>query len=111
MATVTQLPHPDLADVALTDVLFALSDPARLEIVREVADGPLTMAECGATNPDLPKSTKSHLMKVLREAGITRNVPHGRNRLISLRREELDERFPGLIDAVLAGGSPEAPRA
>ncbi|MCD9197882.1 ArsR/SmtB family transcription factor [Aeromicrobium wangtongii] len=101
MATVKQLPHPRVADVPLTEVLFALSDPARLEIVRELANGPLSMAECGATNPDLPKSTKSHLMKVLREAGIVRNEPDGRQRIVSLRREELDESFPGLLEAVL----------
>ena len=95
------LEHPAIDDVSLTDVLFALSDPARLEIVREVADGPLTMAECGATNPSLPKSTKSHLMKVLRTAGIVRNVPHGRGRLVSLRKDELDTKFPGLLDSVL----------
>ena len=59
-----------MADVALTHVLFALSDPARLQIVRDLAAGPLEMAQCGATNPALPKSTKSHLMKVLREAGV-----------------------------------------
>lgn len=101
MTTVTNLPHPDIGDVQLTEVLFALSDPARLEIVRELADGPLTMAECGATNPDLPKSTKSHLMKVLREAGIVRNEPDGRRRTVSLRRDELDAVFPGLLDSVL----------
>ncbi|RYG91683.1 transcriptional regulator, partial [archaeon] len=66
MTAVTRLPHPEVGEVPLTDVLFALSDPARLEIVRELAAGPLSMAECGVTNPDLPKSTKSHLMKVLR---------------------------------------------
>ena len=96
------LPHPDLAEVSLTDVLFALSDPARLQIVRDLADGPLEMAQCGATNPALPKSTKSHLMKVLREAGVIRNEPRGRERLVSLRRDELDARFPGLLDSVLA---------
>ena len=48
------------------------------------------MAQCGATNPSLPKSTKSHLMKVLREAGLIRNEPHGRQRLVSLRRDEVD---------------------
>jgi DNA-binding transcriptional ArsR family regulator len=96
-----ELEHPAIEDVSLADVLFALSDPARLEIVREVADGPLDMAACGATNPDLPKSTKSHLMKVLREAGIVRNVPNGRGRLVSLRKDELDARFPGLLDSVL----------
>ncbi|QGG41332.1 ArsR/SmtB family transcription factor [Aeromicrobium yanjiei] len=101
MATIAPLPHPSIEDVALTDVLFALSDPARLEIVRELADGPLGMAECGATNPDLPKSTKSHLMKVLREAGIVRNEPDGRRRVVTLRRDELDAAFPGLLDSVL----------
>lgn len=95
------LPHPDVADVSLTDVLFALSDPARLQIVRDLADGPLEMAQCGATDPALPKSTKSHLMKVLREAGVIRNEPRGRERVVSLRREELDARFPGLLDSVL----------
>ena len=90
-----------MADVALTDVLFALSDPARLQIVRDLADGPLEMAQCGATNPALPKSTKSHLMKVLREAGVVRNEPRGRGRLVSLRRQELDDTFPGLLDSVL----------
>lgn len=101
MASITNLPHPDIADVQLTEVLFALSDAARLEIVRELADGPLTMAECGATNPDLPKSTKSHLMKVLRESGLVRNEPDGRRRVVSLRKDELDAVFPGLLDSVL----------
>ncbi|MET0447840.1 MAG: ArsR family transcriptional regulator [Aeromicrobium sp.] len=102
MTTITRLPHPAIEDVRLTDVLFALSDPARLEIVRELADGPLSMAECGLSNPELPKSTKSHLFKVLREAGIVRNEPEGRGRILNLRRDELDTAFPGLLDAVLS---------
>ncbi|MET0928659.1 MAG: ArsR family transcriptional regulator [Aeromicrobium sp.] len=102
MTTITRLPHPAIEDVRLTDVLFALSDPARLEIVRELADGPLSMAECGLFNPALPKSTKSHLFKVLREAGIVRNEPEGRGRILNLRRDELDAAFPGLLDAVLS---------
>jgi DNA-binding transcriptional ArsR family regulator len=101
MATITQLPHPTIDEIELPQVLFALSDPARLDIVRELAAGPLSMAECGTTNPALPKSTKSHLMKVLREAGVVRNMPDGRRRILSLRREELETVFPGLLDAVL----------
>jgi DNA-binding transcriptional ArsR family regulator len=102
MTAITQFPHPAIQDVALTDVLFALSDPVRLEVVRDLADGPLSMAECAATNPALPKSTKSHHMKVLREAGLVRNEPDGRRRTVTLRREELDRVFPGLLDAVLS---------
>lgn len=108
MTALTHLPHPATDDLQLSSVLFALSDPARLEIVRELVDGPLSMAECCATNPDLPKSTKSHLMKVLREAGLVRNEPDGRRRIVSLRKGELDAVFPGLLDAVLASDAARA---
>ncbi len=101
MPGATALPHPDVRDVPVTEVLFALSDPARLAIVRELAAGPLDMADCTAV-PDMPKSTRSHLMKVLREAGVIRNEPAGRHRRISLRRDELDAAYPGLLDAVLS---------
>jgi len=103
MTTTTRyLPHPELADVELPAVLFALSDPARLELVRELAhQGPLTVAQCQATGPDVPKSTFSHHLKTLREAGLVRNEPAGRQRTITLRRAELDERFPGLLDALV----------
>jgi hypothetical protein len=38
---------------------------------------------------------------VLREAGVIAQREVGTSRLTSLRREDLDERFPGLLDAVL----------
>lgn len=95
------LPHPDAADLELSDVLFALSDPARLDLVRGLAaQGPLTVAQCQANDPDVPKSTFSHHLKTLREAGLIRNEPSGRQRTITLRRDEIDARFPGLLDAV-----------
>jgi DNA-binding transcriptional ArsR family regulator len=97
-----ELPHPELADVDLPAVLFALSDPARLDLVRELAGkGPLTVAQCQATGGDVPKSTFSHHLKTLREAGLIRNVPSGRRRTVTLRRAEVDARFPGLLDAVV----------
>jgi DNA-binding transcriptional ArsR family regulator len=100
--TARDLPHPDLADVELPAVLFALSDPARLEIVKGLAaEGPLTVAQCQATGPGVPKSTFSHHLKTLREAGLIRNDPAGRQRTVTLRRDELDKRFPGLLAAVL----------
>lgn len=96
------LPHPELADIELPAVLFALSDPARLDLVRELASqGPLTVAQCQATGGDVPKSTFSHHLKTLREAGLIRNEPAGRQRTVTLRRAEVDARFPGLLDAVV----------
>ena len=104
------MPHPDPADIELTTVLFALSDPARLDLVRLIAtEGPQTVAQCQVVDPATPKSTFSHHLKTLREAGVVRNVPDGRQRQISLRRDDLDARFPGLLDAVLSGhADPEA---
>lgn len=103
MPSVVDLSHPDRSEIQLTDVLFALSDPDRLAITRQLADGPLDMGACHVTDPTLPKSTKSHLMKVLREAGIIHNEPNGRRRTLTLRRDDLDTLFPGLLDSVLRG--------
>lgn len=97
-----RLSHPVSDGMELSTVLFALSDPARLDLVRELAvKGPLTVAQCQAADPAVPKSTFSHHLKTLREAGLVRNDPTGRQRTISLRREDLDRRFPGLLAAVL----------
>lgn len=102
---IAELPHPSRDEIRLTDVLFALSDADRLDIVRQLSGGPLEMAQCYLSDPNVPKSTKSHLMKVLREAGVIRNEPLGRGRRLSLRRDDLDARFPGLIDSVLGAAS------
>lgn len=96
-----ELPHPSRQEITLAGVLFALSDPERLDIARQLRDGALDMASCHLSDPNVPKSTKSHLMKVLREGGVIRNEPNGRGRLLTLRRDDLDALFPGLLDAVL----------
>lgn len=102
LATARDLPHPDLADVALPQVLFALSDPARLDLVRELAaQGPLSVAQCQAAGGDVPKSTFSHHLRTLREAGLIWSIPDGRRRTIELRRDDVERRFPGLLTAVL----------
>jgi len=92
------LHHPDLDEIDLAAVLHALSDPMRLRIVRILAEG-----ECNCKSIDLPvtKSTCTHHFRVLREAGVMRQRVEGTTRLNTLRRAELDARFPGLLDAVL----------
>ncbi len=97
------LHEPDLADVALADVMQALGDGIRLEIVGVLAaEGE---RRCGTLDLGVSKATRSHHLKVLREAGVTRTRVEGTSRYVSLRDEELAERFPGLLDAVLAASS------
>ena len=96
----TEIAHPELADVDTAAVLQALGDPVRLRIVRLLADeGERT---CGTMELGVSKATRSHHLKVLREAGVTRTRAEGTRKHVSLRREELEARFPGLLDAVLA---------
>ncbi|MBB4704627.1 ArsR/SmtB family transcription factor [Sphaerisporangium siamense] len=106
MSSARELAHPEAADLVVTDVLFALSDPARLALVRRLAEGPLEVAACQPIEGEIPKSTLSHHLKTLREAGVIRNVPAGRRRYVSLRRDDLEGRFPGLLTAVLATPGP-----
>lgn len=93
------LHHPHLEEIALADVLHALSDPVRLQIVRTLAD--LDEQPCSAVEATVSKSTLSHHFKVLREAGITHTRANGTHRLVSLRADELEKRFPGLLRSVL----------
>ena len=93
------LHHPRLEDLELTNVLHALSDPVRLEIVRVLAG--LDEMPCSSLHTAVSKSTMSHHFKVLREAGVTHTRANGTKRLISLRQEELEERFPGLLRSIL----------
>ena len=92
--------HPATQDIDLPAVLHALSDPQRLRIVRVLADAP-TPRRCGSFDLDVTKSTLTHHFRVLREAGVIEQRVEGTARLNSLRREDLDQRFPGLLDAVL----------
>jgi DNA-binding transcriptional ArsR family regulator len=98
------LHHPDRDELQMADVLHALSDPQRLSIVRCLAEDP-TPRRCGSFDLDITKSTLTHHFRVLREAGVIDQREEGTARLNSLRRTDIDARFPGLLDAVLAGAS------
>ncbi|WP_026554428.1 ArsR/SmtB family transcription factor [Arthrobacter sp. 35W] len=101
MTEPSPLPHPERDAIELTAVLFALSDEARLALVRQLSNGPLDMVDCLALGVNTPKSSRSHQVKVLREAGVIISELRGRRRQLTLRRSDLDSRFPGLLEAVL----------
>jgi DNA-binding transcriptional ArsR family regulator len=89
------IPHPPTDQLTLPGVLHALSDPVRLGIVEALRDG--DELPCGKLAVPVTKSTLSHHLKVLRDAGLTQTRAAGVHRYVSL-----EERFPGLLDCVLA---------
>jgi DNA-binding transcriptional ArsR family regulator len=97
----TKLHHPERDEIELPGVLHALSDPQRLEIVRRLAESDEPCA-CGSIKLGVSKSTMTHHFRVLRESGVIRQKREGTSKLTQLRREDLDARFPGLINAVLS---------
>src|ERR1700712_4346215 len=92
--------EPEVDEMTLSAVMAALSDPMRVAIVRRLA----TQGErtCGTFDLGISKATRSHHFRVLREAGLTHTRAEGTHRHLSLRRDAVDERFPGLLTAILA---------
>lgn len=94
--------HPDVETVEVDDVLRALADPTRREIVRLLlTDGDRA---CGTFGLPVAASTLSHHFATLRRAGILRQYDDGRQRMNTLRLDELEKRFPKLVRVVLDAG-------
>jgi DNA-binding transcriptional ArsR family regulator len=94
--------HPEIESVEVDDVLKALADPTRRRIVRLlIAEGD---RPCGTFGLSIAASTLSHHFRALRKAGILRQYDDGRQRMNTLRLDELETRFPGLVRAVLDAG-------
>lgn len=95
--------EPASTEIDLPAVMGALADPVRVEIVRVLAaEGEKV---CGTFELGVAKATRSHHLRVLREAGLTHTRTEGTRRHVSLRRDDLDARFPGLLDALLAAAT------
>jgi DNA-binding transcriptional ArsR family regulator len=91
--------EPQRGALDLPAVLHALSDPVRLQIITRLSDG--SEHSCGSLDLPVTKSTCTHHFRVLREAGVIHQRQEGTSRLNSLRNEDLEARFPGLLDTVL----------
>jgi DNA-binding transcriptional ArsR family regulator len=98
--TTETIAHPDRSEIELSEVLHALSDPVRLQIVAALAAADRE-ATCGSFDVPVTKSTCTHHFKVLREAGVIRQRQEGTTRLNALRRDDLEERFPGLLATII----------
>ncbi|QRP45277.1 helix-turn-helix transcriptional regulator [Amycolatopsis sp. FDAARGOS 1241] len=95
------LVHPERDEITVEGVLRALADPVRLAIVRQLAAAG-TEVSCGGLDVPVTKSTLTHHLGILRQAGVTSGRQEGTTRFNSLRRNDLDDLFPGLLDGVLA---------
>jgi len=104
--TAGPLHHPDPTEIDLPSLLHALSDPVRLEIVRSLAS--LDSCACNAIELPVGKATASHHFKVLRLAGVIVQHDEGTRRISRLRRDELEQRFPGLLESVLRAAQVES---
>lgn len=101
---IREIPHPAATEIELATVLRTCGDPIRLAMIRTLADGGAEMRASDVQGAvGLPTSTCSYHLKLLREAGVTRTRPAGAERWITLRRDDLDARFPGLVDLLLRG--------
>jgi DNA-binding transcriptional ArsR family regulator len=94
--------HPAIGTVPLSAVMQALSDPWRLKIVRHLVEAGDIECTCSDVDMDISKATRSHHFQVLREAGLVRMRSDGNKCRTSLRRADLEKRFPGML-AFIAG--------
>jgi DNA-binding transcriptional ArsR family regulator len=98
------LVHPTIEDICVEGILHALSDPVRVAIYAELAT-----SDCATicsnflqvSDRSIPKSTLSQHFRALREAGLVRSERHGVEMHNTSRCKEIQQRFPGLIPAIL----------
>lgn len=93
---------PPAEELRVTDILQALGDPKRLSMVQRLADGGWHACSPEAWGLDLQKSTISHHLRALREAGLVEYRLVGRTKDARLRRAVVDSRFPGLLAGLLS---------
>ena len=96
--------HPSIEDVTVEGILHALSDPVRVAIYADIV-----AQECSqncstfltVSDKTIPKSTLSQHFRELREAGLIRGERRGVEVHNTSRCAEIEQRFPGLIRAIV----------
>jgi len=99
--------QPSRDQISLGEVLYALSDPVRIDIVLGLVEA--GEQSCSHCTIDMPKSSLSHHFKVLREAGIITTRVEGTRHINSVRTADLNTRFPGMLNAILKAARDEEP--
>ena len=97
-----QFVHPSTDDISLAGVFGALGDPMRLRIIKGMMkkDGCMSCSEAMPC-PDMAKSTLSNHFRILREAGLIRTAKRGVENRNTVREDDINARFPGLLKLIL----------
>jgi DNA-binding transcriptional ArsR family regulator len=103
MGTIDRFKTTSRSELSLIEVLHALADPVRLEIVRQLDEA--GEKACGMFGMDMPKSSLSHHFRILRKSGIIVSETQGTILMNRLQRKDLEARFPGLLGSILASTS------
>jgi DNA-binding transcriptional ArsR family regulator len=101
----SSLPQPDSEQIELPNVLAALGDETRLAIVGHLARIGTEGMICGQFHALTSKTNLTYHVGKLREAGVVTVTPEGTRRRIKLRQVDLDRRFPGFLDAIVASAA------
>jgi DNA-binding transcriptional ArsR family regulator len=96
--------HPSIEGITVEGILHALADPVRVAIYADIV-----AQECSqncstfltVSNKTIPKSTLSQHFRALREAGLIRGEWRGVEVHNTSRCAEIEQRFPGLIRAIV----------
>src|SRR5246500_4480260 len=96
--------HPSIEDVTVEGILHALSDPIRVAIFADIVSQQCSQ-NCSTfltvSDKRIPKSTLSQHFRALREAGLIRGERRGVEVHNTSRCAEIEERFPGLLRAIV----------
>ena len=96
--------HPQIEDVPVEAILHALSDPTRVALFVQIGAAGCAQtctALAGGVDQAIPKSTLSQHFRVLREAGLIRSERQGVEMRNTTRCDEVNDRFPGLLPAIV----------
>ena len=102
-----EIRHPAASELDLATILRTVGDPVRLALVQRLMDGEERTCTTLEKSVGMPASTLSYHLRLLREAGVTRTRASGTERHVSLRSDDLEQLFPGLL-GVLGAKKPAA---
>jgi DNA-binding transcriptional ArsR family regulator len=101
--------EPAVDQMELRRVLEAVSDPIRLSIVVQLSEADEDIT-CGSFDLPIKASTATHHFTALRQAGLIHQYYRGTSRLNTLRADDVEEAFPGLLGSVVSAAQKQRPQ-